>query len=42
VIPVLVDEKIIKPGADPTRALADLIDPSYAARAIGKSPVAGK
>jgi sulfonate transport system substrate-binding protein len=37
VIPVLVEEKIVKPGSDPARALAELIEPVYAARVIKKS-----
>jgi sulfonate transport system substrate-binding protein len=34
VIPVLVDEAIVKPGTDPAKSLEDLIDPTNAALAI--------
>jgi sulfonate transport system substrate-binding protein len=36
VIPVLVDEKIVKPGADPNQALEELLEPAYASRVINK------
>ncbi len=36
VIPVLVEEKIVKPGADPAKALEGLIEPAFAARVIEK------
>lgn len=35
VVPVLVEEKIAKPGADPAAALKELIDPAPATAAIG-------
>jgi sulfonate transport system substrate-binding protein len=41
-IPVLVEEKIVKPGTDPLKALDELIDPSFASRAIKSGAVAGK
>jgi len=36
VIPVLVEEKIVKPGADPVKALDGLIEPAFAARVFEK------
>jgi sulfonate transport system substrate-binding protein len=36
VIPVLVDEKIVKPGADPGRSLGELLAPSYATHVISR------
>jgi sulfonate transport system substrate-binding protein len=35
-IPVLVDEKIVKPGADPARALGELVEPGPATAVIAR------